>query len=651
METRNIFERKQTDKQLQLLSSIAEMALDAIIVTDTNFKIVYVNNAAQDLYGYSEKELIGNTLAMLNEEPISAEIQKDIYRIVKKGEVWLGSILKKKKDGSTFICGCKIAPYYDNEGQIVAYISINRDITKGENWEQQHRAIMQAAVDGFWTRNLEGKLLEVNDAYCKMTGYTSKELLEMSISDFEAIEIPEDTTRRIQKLNKQGYNQLFETRHKCKDGRIIDVEISSSYLDMGNGQIITFIRNITERKEAEKFLIESELKYRDLYDNAPVTYFSVNNDGLIIESNKAAQNWLGYSAEELKGMEVLDIYVEESRPKARLLLERFKQGQSTESEEMVYLRKDKHRVYGLLSVSPVIDSYDKVVASRSVVKDITERKQMDEELSQYSERLEELVKERTVQLSLANEQLESMLQQQRDMINQRADFTRALVHELKTPLTGIISSSEILTTRLQNKLELKLAKNIYKGALNLNNRIDELLDLAKGEVGILKVTCKSLNSLRLIREVAEGMTPEARKRGQSIILDIPRSLPNIWADRERIRQVLLNLISNALKFNSENGRLTIRARAEGTYNIFEIQDEGRGMTGGEQERLFQPYYRTDSDREKLNGLGLGLALSKRLIELHQGQIWAKSQEGEGSTFIFSIPLATEVEHGNGEKHG
>ena len=650
MKTTNLIEHKQTNKQLQFLSSLAEMVSDAIIVTDTNYKIAYVNTAAQNLYGYSKKELVGNTPAILNAEPISAEIQEDIYRIVNKGETWSGSTLNRKKDGATFICECKIAPHYDSDGQITAYICIQRDITRRKHWEQQHQAIMQAAVDGFWTRNMEGKLIEVNNAYCNMIGYSCKELLEMSISDFEAIECPEDTIRRVQKLNKQGYNQLFETRHKCKDGRIIDAEVSSSYLDFEDEQTITFIRNITERKKAEKSLIESELKYRDLYDNAPVAYYSVSNEGLIIQSNKAAQTWLGYSAEELKNMEVLDIYAEESRLKARLLFERFKQGQSTESEEMAYLRKNKHKVYGLLSVSPVIDSYCKVVASRSVVKDITERKQMEEQLSQYSGRLEELVKERTVQLSSANERLESTLQQQRDMINQRADFARALVHELKTPLTAITSSSEILTKQLQDKTGLKLAKNIYKGALNLGKRIDELLDLAKGEVGILKVTCKSLNPLRLIHEVAEGMTPEASNRGQSIILDVPRSLPHIWADKERIRQVLLNLISNALKFNSAKGRLTVRARAEGTYIVFEIQDEGRGLTEEEQERLFQPYYRTDSDREKLSGLGLGLALSKRLIELHQGKIWVKSQKGQGSTFIFSIPLTTPVEHGNEEKH-
>jgi signal transduction histidine kinase len=349
-------------------------------------------------------------------------------------------------------------------------------------------------------------------------------------------------------------------------------------------------------------------------------------------------------------MKVLDIYTEESRSKARLLLERLKQGQSTENEEMVYLRKDSNKVYGLISVSPIIDSYGKVVASRSIVKDITERKQMDEQLHQYSEHLEDIVKVRTAQLSSANKRLKSMLQEQKDMINQRADFTRALVHELKTPLTAVVNSSEILTNQLQDKLELKLAKNIFKGALNLNKRIDELLDLAKGEVGILKVTCKSLNPLSLIREVADGMTPEASKRGQSIILDVPRSLPHIWADRERIRQVLLNLISNALKFNSAKGRLTIRARVEGTDIVFEIQDEGKGLTGKEQERLFQPYYRIGNDQEKLSGLGLGLPISKRLIDLHQGKIWAKSQKGEGSTFLFSIPLATEVGHGNGQKH-
>lgn len=252
--------------------------------------------------------------------------------------------------------------------------------------------------------------------------------------------------------------------------------------------------------------------------------------------------------------------------------------------------------------------------------DITER-----ELAQ--ERLEEAYeKERKTRQELEAE------------VQRRVEFTHALVHELKTPLTPIMSSSELLVGGLAEEPWLSVAKNIQRGAANLNRRIDELLDLARGEVGMLRLRPTRLNALNLLRNITDEMSVVASSNGQILKAELPDSLPVIWGDEDRLRQIALNLLINASKFTPEGGTITLRARQANGFIIVEVQDTGRGISEEEQSRLFIAYHRQLSDLEHLSGLGLGLALSKNLVELHGGKIWVKSREGVGSTFSFSLPV-------------
>jgi signal transduction histidine kinase len=167
--------------------------------------------------------------------------------------------------------------------------------------------------------------------------------------------------------------------------------------------------------------------------------------------------------------------------------------------------------------------------------------------------------------------------------------------------------------------------------------VDELLDMAKGEVGILKINLRTVDPDILLKDVVKYVEPAAISGGQSIVLNLTGKLPLISADDDRIRQVLLNLINNAIKYSNAQGTITITAKTDEKYLVIEVQDTGRGMNEEEQKNLFQPYYRVEG-KQHLSGLGLGLTLSKRLVELHNGRIWLKSQKGIGSTFYFSIPL-------------
>ncbi len=223
-------------------------------------------------------------------------------------------------------------------------------------------------------------------------------------------------------------------------------------------------------------------------------------------------------------------------------------------------------------------------------------------------------------------------------LDRRIQFTRALVHELKTPLTPVLVSSELLLEEIQEGPLVRIAQNISEGASHLSQRIDELIDLARSEIGTLGISKDTFEPAPFLEEIYANMKPVTDRNGQHLDIEIPASLGTVNADQERMRQIILNLINNALKFTPVGGKIVLRANKDANNLIIEVEDNGRGMSQAEQERLFQPYYKTEDDRARLSGLGLGLFLAKHFVELHGGRIWVESQRGKGSRFSFSIPI-------------
>ena len=248
-----------------------------------------------------------------------------------------------------------------------------------------------------------------------------------------------------------------------------------------------------------------------------------------------------------------------------------------------------------------------------------------------------------VKLEEAYEKERRLRQELQVEVQRRVEFTRALVHELKTPLTPIMSSSDLLVSGLKEEPWLSVAQNIQRGAINLNKRIGELLDLARGEIGMLRLNPKRVDFLKLLQYVGSEMSIVASSNGQTLNVELPVSLPLPWADSDRLRQITQNLLVNATKFTPEGGTITLRAKEENGSIVVEVQDTGYGIPEEEQRRLFRPYHRQIGDREHLSGLGLGLALCKNLVQLHGGRIWVRSQEGKGSTFSFSIPINSRAQ--------
>jgi len=228
----------------------------------------------------------------------------------------------------------------------------------------------------------------------------------------------------------------------------------------------------------------------------------------------------------------------------------------------------------------------------------------------------------------------------------RIDFTRQLMHELKTPLTSLMATSQLLAEETRNTKLEKLAGYVWEGAASLNSRTDELHDVIRGETGRLKLDLQPLNIERLLASIAEETKPLSTQHGVSIALDVAGSpLPDVIADHVRVRQVMFNLINNACQYASSGKRIAINASRDRTGSAvgIEVRDYGPGIPKDKIGRIFKPGYQVPQRSEMPGGLGIGLTLCRMLVELHGGKIWVESTVGKGSSFFFTLPSATPAQ--------
>ena len=265
-----------------------------------------------------------------------------------------------------------------------------------------------------------------------------------------------------------------------------------------------------------------------------------------------------------------------------------------------------------------------------------------------AERLGHIIESRMAEAALKKsysreKRLHKKLQKE---MQSRIVFTRQLVHELKTPLTSLLATSQLLSDETSATRLEKLAGYVWEGANSLNRRIDELHDVIRGEIGKLNLELKPLEIEPLLRALVEETKAFVNQHGMSVDLEIVGGkLPAVLADEERVRQIIFNLTNNACKYASTGKKINIRATADPADDavIIEVRDFGPGIPGEKSRLLFRPGYQVSRPGESQGGLGLGLALCKMLVELHGGSIWVESAIGKGSSFFFTLPCQSQSE--------
>lgn len=450
-----------------------------------------------------------------------------------------------------------------------------------------------------WVYDLDTlRFLEVNDAAVARYGYTHGEFLRMRIAD---IDVSEDGSQ-MKKDGKKSGSDLQESttlRHRLKDGRLINTRITSHTLNHGGRRAALVVAE--ELEEWQRFFTLS-------LDLLCIAGF----DGYFIHLNPAWERTLGFTVEELKAKPFVEFVHPEDREGTIAEAQRLMEGAETVTFQNRYACKDGTYKWLLWSTAVSVDEQ----LYYAVARDITEHKRAEEAIVQAKEEAEQ-----------AN--------------RAKSEFLSRMSHELRTPLNAIIGFSDLLLERVVGDLTDKQSEflgDIRDSGMHLLTLINDILDLSKIEAGRMELSIAETDLMEVVQAALMTLRPlfEQKRLRVSTVLD-PR-VTVLRADKVRLKQILYNLLSNAAKFTPEEGQVRVEGnRVNGEVELT-VVDTGPGIALQDQRKLFREFTQLQAGQQTATGTGLGLALVRRLVELHGGRVWVESEVGKGSRFIVRLPL-------------
>ncbi len=381
--------------------------------------------------------------------------------------------------------------------------------------------------------------------------------------------------------------------------------------------------------------MQSYLRFRDLLEAAPDAIFEVEQDGTIILLNAAAEAMFGYTREELLGQLVEKLVPQAARPAHRQHRAGYAHMPSIRPMgaglDLLALRKDGSVFPVEISLSPIRSVQGHRVIA--IVRDMTEWNKAKAEINALHLQF-------TVSLAEANRQLEIRNREVERANRLKSEFLASMSHELRTPLHTIIGFSDLLAEELKgplNETQKRFVEHIREDSRHLLELISDTLDISKIEAGRLTLQPEEFDVSSALANWLDKLRPLANNKKQTLVADYPAGLM-VFADAIRLKDIIYNLVSNAIKFTGDGGTITITARNEGDGVMFRVNDNGIGIPEAEHEAIFDKFYQLGSTTKGVReGTGLGLAITKNLIEMHGGQIRVQSKPGQGSSFEFTLP--------------
>jgi PAS domain S-box-containing protein len=457
----------------------------------------------------------------------------------------------------------------------------------------------------------EEKVLDLNKKGRVALGLDDGELENVSLESLVFGEyLP--TIREALKTTFENGDARFEMKIQKHDGAIIDVEVSSSFLSLEDREVQFVVRDITSRKKAEKIERESQERLKKLIDNALCGILLVDaTTHEIVEANQAAEEAIGLPRENLIGHLCHKFICPAERNRCPIT----DLGQTVDKSERILLRNGKGEHLPVLKSVVPVKIGDREYLIESFI-DLSERKKAEEEL---------------LQAKLAAESANRA----------KSEFLTNMSHELRTPLTAIIGFSDVMLGGMSgefNEQNRKFLNNIANSGKHLLTLINNILDLSKIEAGKMELEPETFLVSEVFNDTRAVTSALALKKDISMKYIVEPEL-SVYADRLRFKQVIYNLISNAIKFTSKGRSVAVSAVKAGDSVRVSVSDTGIGISEENQKLLFQPFRQVDSSiNRQYEGTGLGLALVRKFVDLHGGRVWVESETGKGSTFTFELPL-------------
>ena len=408
-------------------------------------------------------------------------------------------------------------------------------------------------------------------------------------------------------------NAFKQQRLLIENKRLVEsLQWSNKLLSEANEKLQN---EINERKQAEELL-------RTLCDSSPVGIYIIQ-DRKIQYVNPKFQELTGYSEDELLGMDSFRLVLPEDRNMVRENTVKMLKGERSYPYEYRATTKAGENRWIMETVTSI--QYRGRRATLGNYMNITDRKQMEQEIQKKNE-----------QLQAQNEELEKASRA-------KSEFLARMSHELRTPLNVVIGFSELMLDRVPgeiNEEQRQCLDDILTSGQHLLGLINDVLDLSKVEAGKMELRLTNIALAEVVESLTSAMVPVLAQRKQSLDVDLEPGLPPVHADKGKLKEVFFNLVSNSAKFTPDGGELKIEAVRKGDWCQVSVSDNGIGIRKEDQEQLFEPFYQANNSLAgERKGTGLGLALVKQIVEMHGGRIWVESEYGKGSRFTFTLPLS------------
>jgi PAS domain S-box-containing protein len=487
-----------------------------------------------------------------------------------------------------------------------------------------YRTIFERSDIGVYQTLIEGGVVEANPAMARMFGYETPEEFAAATgtSNDKFYVRRSDRAWHIAELKRSGRVNSHVTEMKRRDGSRFWVSDSTTLAQAPDGQlsILGTMVDVTDLVESQRAFREAEARYRSIIDNALEGVYISSLEGRMIVANRALAEINGYGSPEELILSVKDIGTEwYVRPERRqeFVDAMARDGEVRNFESEVYRHKSRERIWVQENARLVSDETGKALYYEGTVQEITQRKNFERQL---------MVARRAAEASN----------------RAKSEFLANMSHELRTPLNAIMGFAQILRDRWNDPEHAKVAEysgDILMSAQHLYGLISEILDYSKIDSGTVQLVEGPIDVIALCNHCMHMLSERAQRAGLKLKLDLAENLPALQADERRITQVLLNLATNAVKFTPAGGTVTIGADVESSGNlVVSVADSGIGISEKDLERVFEPFVQVNrSAHPQQEGAGLGLAICKNLIELHQGRIEVSSKPQRGTTVRVILP--------------
>jgi PAS domain S-box-containing protein len=611
---------------------VAETAGDAIIESDKDGNISLWNDSARRIFGYDEAEIIGQPITILIPDQLKSQHLAAFATAHKRNQLRIRNkardVLALTKEGEEISISLSPSSYINNEQTYYTAIIQNIDERKQADIEVQesedrYARAVSGTNDGLWDWNIRTGLNYFSPRFEQILGYEEGEL-EPVLQTFLDLLHPDDNERTSDAISAHLETHVpfnVEYRLRCKDGgyKWINARGQAIWNEQGEPILMAgLITDISEKKEAEASLIESEAKYRDLVETSQDLIWKCDAEARFTYLNPAWEQDIGYPLEEMLGRPFTEFLLEQM-PEVHLAeFASHLEGGGVRGHEIIYVSKSGEHVHLLFNAVPLRDRNGAIIGTQGTANNITYRKRAEEKLSIAKKEAEKSNKAKSA-------------------------FLANMSHDLRTPLTAITGFSGMMKEHIFGPLGdphyEEYANDIQDSGNLLINMIDSILDLSKVEAGKYELIEENINIPLSIKVSVKMLNKQAEDKKIRLVNSCKPDLPKFYGDEKAVTLVINNLLSNAVKFTPEKGEVTVSAwKCKHNRINVQVSDTGIGMSREDITKALNPFEQVDNEHSRRHeGTGLGLSLCSRFIDLHDGEMSIESEIDKGTTVTVSFP--------------